>query len=55
MLNLYAAISMTGGHSTWVKYKLVGEERGINSFRMKAIRGLSREVDTSWWPDPALK
>jgi hypothetical protein len=36
-----------------VKYKLVSEERGINLFPMKAIRGLSREVDSSWWPDPA--
>jgi hypothetical protein len=55
-LNLYAAISMTvydGRTFDRVKYRLVSEERGINLFSLKAIRGLSREVDTSWWPDPA--
>lgn len=54
-LNLYAVMSMTiydGRTFDRVKYKLVSEERGINLFSMKAIRGLSREVDTSWWPDP---
>jgi hypothetical protein len=55
-LNLYVVISMTvydGRTFDRVKYKLVSEERGINLFSMKAIRGLSREVDSSWWPDPA--
>jgi hypothetical protein len=55
-LNLYAVMSMTvydGRTFDRVKYKLVSEERGINLFSMKAIRGLSREVDSSWWPDPA--
>jgi hypothetical protein len=55
-LNLYAIMSMTvydGRTFDRVKYKLVSEERGINLLSMKAIRGLSREVDSSWWPDPA--
>jgi hypothetical protein len=56
-LNLYAAISMRvydGQTFETVKYKLVTEERGLNNLlALKAIRGLSREVDPSWWPDPA--
>jgi len=55
-LNLYAVMSITvydGRTFDRVKYMLVSEEQGINLFSMKAIRGLSREVDGSWWPDPA--